>query len=61
MCKQGVFFFLLFVTVLSFGPEGSALAADPGTGRLALTDAMLKMMDAMGMIGQSAGAGGGRH
>ena len=61
MRKEGVIFFLLFVAVLNYGSQGSAFAADPGAGRLALTDAMLKMMDAMGMIGQSAGAGGGRH
>lgn len=59
MRNKGIFFSLVLVPVLNCGLQGSAVAADPGTGRLALTDAMLKMMDAMGTIGQSARAGSG--
>lgn len=59
MSNKGIFFSLILVPVLNCGPQGSALAADPGAGRLALTDAMLKMMDAMSTIGQRAGTGSG--
>lgn len=59
MSNKGVIFSLILVPVLNWGPQGSALAADPGAGRLALTDAMLKMMDTMSTIGQRAGTSSG--
>jgi hypothetical protein len=58
MSNKGLFFSLVLVSVLNCESWAPAVAADPGAGRLTLTDAMLKMMDAMGMIDQRSGADG---
>lgn len=55
MSNKGLFFSLVLVPVLNYGSQTPAVAADPGAGRLTLSDAMLKMMDAMGMIDQRSG------
>ena len=54
MDKKGLYFQLLLLLALSCTPSAQTLAADPGASRLAMADAMLSMMDAMGLFGRSS-------